>query len=231
MVMMSLALVLLGAAIAFILAWIFEAGSSLNLVYGLLLAIAGSIVGFVIEWLIDERVRQTRALERQLEAQQAASPPGEATPLDDRTDQSHDSAGTLAEVLSQLKALREAQATPPKNGNGSVGETADLLGDLLRQYKDELHQLNRQVAVQDGEMKLLRLSFETYQQSHPDELTRIRGIGPVFQRKLRNMGISSFKQLAQTDPAQIREMLEIKKWQRVDIEGWVEQAAELAHRF
>jgi len=228
--MMSLALILLGAAIGFILAWVFEAGSSLNLVYGLLLAIAGSIVGFVLEWLIDERIRHNRALERQLESQQAAPPPGEAAPLHGRADQSQDAAETLAEVLSQLKALKEAQTTPHESGNGSTGE-ADLLGDLLRQYKDELHQLSRQVAVQDGEMKLLRLSFEAYQQSHPDELTRIRGVGPIYQRKLRNMGINSFKQLAQADPAQIREMLEIKKWQRVDIEGWVEQAAELAHRF
>jgi predicted flap endonuclease-1-like 5' DNA nuclease len=79
-------------------------------------------------------------------------------------------------------------------------------------------------------MKMLRLNFEAYQKSHPDELTRIRGIGPIYQRKLREMGISSFKQLAGADPAYIRGRLDIKKWQRVDIEDWIQQAGEMVQR-
>jgi len=192
-----IALVGLGVAIGFIVASALGAGVSINLIIGLLLVIAGAIVGFVIEWLIDESIRKNRALEQQLERQQAKP----------------------AFVPST------AGATPPKPASPAGTEA---LADILQQHNQELHQLGEQIAAKDNELETLRHKFETYQQTHPDELTNIKGIGPVYQRKLRDIGLNSFEQLANAKADQIRRLLDIKKWQRVDIESWMQQARDWA---
>jgi predicted flap endonuclease-1-like 5' DNA nuclease len=228
--MMGMILVLVGVTVGFILAWVFGAGSSLNLVYGLLLAIAGAIVGFVVEWLIDERVRKNRELQRQLDEQKITATATEAWPPGEPVHTTAYNPETLAEVLSQLKAMREAQvATPAESQNGPTHDNNSLV-EVLRQYKDELHHLNQQIATKDVEMNLLRQTYDAYQRSHPDELTRIKGIGPVYQRKLRDVGVNSFKQLAEADPAHLRRLLDIKTWQRVNIEAWISQAHDLIQR-
>ncbi len=75
-------------------------------------------------------------------------------------------------------------------------------------------------------MDALSDEFESYQQTHPDDLTLIKGIGAVYQRKLRDIGFNSFDQLAQADPERLRRMLGIKNWQRTNIESWLEQARD-----
>jgi len=76
----------------------------------------------------------------------------------------------------------------------------------------------------------LRAEFDTYQQTHPDDLTRIKGIGPVYQWKLRDAGFNTYQQLAHADPNQLRRMLDIKNWQRVNVEHWIEQARDWAQK-
>ncbi len=107
---------------------------------------------------------------------------------------------------------------------------SELLTDFLRQRDDELREIRRQLVTTDVQMDGLRKDFDAYQRTHPDTLTVIKGIGPVFQWKLRDAGINTFKQLASADPDQLRRMLDIKKWQRVNIEAWVEQARDWAQR-
>lgn len=63
----------------------------------------------------------------------------------------------------------------------------------------------------------------------PDKLTNIKGIGPVLERKLHGLGITSFSQIAawsETDIETVSEHLSFKG--RIQREGWVEQAANLA---
>jgi predicted flap endonuclease-1-like 5' DNA nuclease/nitrogen fixation-related uncharacterized protein len=61
-----------------------------------------------------------------------------------------------------------------------------------------------------------------------DDLTIIRGIGPVFQKRLNELGITTFRQLADTKPA----MLDAEgiNGVGVDLESWIEQARELAEQ-
>jgi hypothetical protein len=42
--------------------------------------------------------------------------------------------------------------------------------------------------------------------------------------------VNTYAQLATADAAQVRRMLDIKDWQRVDIESWIEQARDWAQR-
>jgi predicted flap endonuclease-1-like 5' DNA nuclease/nitrogen fixation-related uncharacterized protein len=59
-----------------------------------------------------------------------------------------------------------------------------------------------------------------------DDLTVIRGIGPVFQKRLNELGIMTFRQLADTKP----DMLDAEgiNGVGVDLESWIEQARDLA---
>jgi predicted flap endonuclease-1-like 5' DNA nuclease len=224
-IVLIVVLILLGLGLGFILAWILNiTGAAVSLAIGLLLVVAGALAGFIIEWLIDESVRKNRELQRQLAERQQGVPivvEGNVIPP------SRDSE-LLVEVIHQLRALREM---PAVTAGASAKQDDGMLAEILRQHNQELRQLGERISTKDSELDEIRRKFESYQKSHPDEFTQIKGIGPVFQRKLRDIGFSSFSQLAQADPAQLRRMLDIKDWQRVDVENWVRQAQDWAeHR-
>ena len=60
-----------------------------------------------------------------------------------------------------------------------------------------------------------------------DDLTRIKGIGPVLAKKLQAMGINSFRQIADFTPADIQRITETLNV-RGRVDQWVEQARALA---
>lgn len=62
----------------------------------------------------------------------------------------------------------------------------------------------------------------------PDDLTRIKGIGPVFQQKLYDAGIRTFDQLRTSSPEQLREIVGAAEWQNVEPRQWIDEAAALA---
>jgi len=65
--------------------------------------------------------------------------------------------------------------------------------------------------------------------SEADKLTTINGIGPVIEKKLIALGITTFKQIAEMDDAlkaSVEEQLNFKG--RIDREDWINQAKELA---
>ena len=62
-----------------------------------------------------------------------------------------------------------------------------------------------------------------------DDLKRISGVGPVLEKKLNALGITTFAQVAAftaEDIARVDEALSFKG--RIDRENWLEQAAQLA---
>lgn len=62
-----------------------------------------------------------------------------------------------------------------------------------------------------------------------DDLTRIKGIGKVMERKLAELGVTSFRQLADLSPAEIQRInAAIEFPGRVERERWVEQARAMA---
>lgn len=63
-----------------------------------------------------------------------------------------------------------------------------------------------------------------------DDLRRIRGIGPGFERSLHALGVDSFRAIAswtEADVARIGEALDIRAG-RIQRDRWIEQARELA---
>jgi len=115
-------------------------------------------------------------------------------------------------------------------GEGNSNTASQTLADFLRQRDEELRELRDQLAASDKKLDALEDEFDAYQQTHPDDLTVIKGIGSVYQWKLRDTGFNTYRQLATADPDQLRRMLDIKNWQRVNVESWIEQARDWAQR-
>jgi predicted flap endonuclease-1-like 5' DNA nuclease len=120
-------------------------------------------------------------------------------------------------------------AAVPVGGEGSVA-SSEALADFLRQRDERVHELREQVTAMDSEVDQLRAEFDGYRRTHPDDLTVVKGIGPVYQWKLRDAGVHTYRDLAESDAAQLRRMLGIKDWQRVNIASWIAQARDWAER-
>lgn len=69
-----------------------------------------------------------------------------------------------------------------------------------------------------------------YIASTRDPLIDIDGIGPVYEQKLFSAGVTTFEQLAQMTPAQVRAIIKPEGWQNVDFAAWIAAAAEFAGR-
>ena len=61
-----------------------------------------------------------------------------------------------------------------------------------------------------------------------DDLTRINGIGPVFQSRLRAAGLHTYAQLAVSDSDTVRAAAAAADWQKIEPERWIEEAAQFA---
>ena len=62
-----------------------------------------------------------------------------------------------------------------------------------------------------------------------DDLTQLKGVGPAYAKKLNEAGITSFAQVAALTPEGVAELEEkLNAAGRVERDGWIEQAKELA---
>lgn len=64
----------------------------------------------------------------------------------------------------------------------------------------------------------------------PDDLKVIKGIGTVIERKLNDAGISTFEQLGNLTPAQLRRILGNSIERLANEESLLQQARDLARR-
>jgi predicted flap endonuclease-1-like 5' DNA nuclease len=62
----------------------------------------------------------------------------------------------------------------------------------------------------------------------PDDLTAIRGIGPVYARRLQEGGIKTYATLAAQDPAEVRRVAQLKEWHAADPAEWIAAAQALS---
>jgi predicted flap endonuclease-1-like 5' DNA nuclease len=115
-------------------------------------------------------------------------------------------------------------------GGLNDGFASETLADFLHKREAEVRELREEYAATRSQLDSLRDEFDGYQRTHPDPLTVIKGIGPVYQWKLRDAGVNTYQQLATADPRQLRRMLDIKHWQRVNVESWIEQANDWVQR-
>ena len=61
-----------------------------------------------------------------------------------------------------------------------------------------------------------------------DDLSLLSGVGPVLEKKLREAGITTFRQIAELTPEQAKELdAKLNLRGRIEREEWIEQAKEL----
>ena len=90
-----------------------------------------------------------------------------------------------------------------------------------------LSRSTRQSEVEEAEIETQVAEEHTKDFAHVDDLTRIEGIGPKINSLLREAGVSSFAQLADTDVSKLDEILNTAGITIADPKTWPEQA-ELA---
>ncbi len=194
------------------------------IIIGAVLGLLGLAVGFVIAWAIDAGASLTLAIGLLLVI--AGAIVGFITEW--LIDEAYRKNRELRRLLGERGGT--ALALGASVGAQSDAGTSETLSDFLRQREQELRELREQVTASDARLDSLRDEFAAYQKTHPDDLTVIRGVGPVYQWKLRDAGFNTYRQLAAADPDQLRRMLGVKNWQRVNVGSWIEQARDWAQR-
>lgn len=103
---------------------------------------------------------------------------------------------------------------------------------LHAQLTAQSDRLKRLESGQNRDSDLLSLLRERVESSlprrrKPAELEAVKGIGPAYARKLDEGGIRTLEQLTRLAPEQVREIIDVPRWRRVDAEGWIAQAQAL----
>jgi predicted flap endonuclease-1-like 5' DNA nuclease len=122
--------------------------------------------------------------------------------------------------------LPTAGAAPPTD----ITELAQMLKGVLSEREEEVGELRGDLAHKEQAYEQLREQFDQYAATHPDDLTVIKGIGRIYQWKLRDAGYSTYAQLADADPDALRQLLDVKPWQKSDPQSWIDQSKALIQR-
>jgi predicted flap endonuclease-1-like 5' DNA nuclease len=121
-------------------------------------------------------------------------------------------AGAGAEPERQGLALGAAAGDGP-----SVSQQISGLQVYLEQQRREAEQLRADLQQE----RALRLAAVL---PGGDPLIDIDGIGPVYQKKLYDAGITSFAGLGALTPEQVREIVQPRSWQEIDAAAWIAEA-------
>ena len=112
----------------------------------------------------------------------------------------------------------------------SLRSLVALRADRIRELEHTLTQKTTALAERDRTIADLTAKLKAQKPVVADDLTRIRGIGPKFAKKLGALGITSFRQIAAWTEADIDRFADElgTRAKRIKSAGWRESAAELA---
>jgi predicted flap endonuclease-1-like 5' DNA nuclease len=130
----------------------------------------------------------------------------------------------------QTRELKSELARKSPGSQPGVPYDSDVLADLLRGQEEEIKELRVKVEEKETAIDSLHDDFEAYVAAHPDDLTAIKGVGRIYQWKLRDAGINSYTHLAQATPERIREIVDAPAWRKIEPESWIAQAQQLSKR-
>ncbi len=133
----------------------------------------------------------------------------------------------LHEAESTAVACREALA----NAKASVSTTES---DLIQARADatecgaKLDSCSADLAAAQARIAELEAKPAPASKPAKDDLKKVNGIGPVYEKKLNAAGIITYAQLAASDPETIKGIIQPKEWQSLDIEDWLVEAKSFA---
>jgi predicted flap endonuclease-1-like 5' DNA nuclease len=200
--------------------------------------ILGAIVGFAIAWYflnrqceaqLADRDRDIAKLELELATSKANQQPSAQSITDDPD------MGPVGFASLDVESVDETRIANPDNAGS---ESADQQSDLPESEVPESDLPESEVpeiSVPDpgdlGDAELAELGRPASPLNadslnvSADDLTRIKGIGPVLKQKLSGLGIVTFRQIADFTPADIERVnAELDFPGRIERENWVEQA-------
>jgi predicted flap endonuclease-1-like 5' DNA nuclease len=195
------------------------------------LFVLGILVGVGLAWYLLDRYQrdESEAREANHNARLAAL-----------QDELRESDSALAETKDRLIALQMEHRTADARAKSLEADAAQAKRAAEQAVEQEMRQ--RQIVGElQNELDALRRApsaraAQPVQKPAPaaqavkagDDLTEIRGIGKVIERRLRELGVTSFRQLAelsQEDAKKINDAIDFPG--RVERERWVEQARTL----
>ncbi len=222
-----------------------------------IMIISGLIIGFAVAWLIGEKTfrllrgelgnlyrdkallaDQLHLLERENQSarKHVAEWQQEGSLL---TQVKKVTEPLLTEARRQVEALEEELKENQrryenlKEEADSIRSTADQLRAELAAEKEReaalLLKMEKDDTRNTGKPKS-RFTPSSWQTR--DDLTVISGIGPVIQKKLNEIGIYSFKQIAEFTPGEVEQVTQVLKVfkGRIGRDNWIGQAAALTHK-
>jgi len=156
-----------------------------------------------------------------------------------------DGAAVQAEVLDQIKGVKTIHFVKRRRKHGSKrtkGHRQQLtvlrITDILESGADST---GVKAAVGSGSVggvavaaaepapKASAKAETPAAEAKSDDLKKLSGVGPALEKKLHDAGVTSFAQIAAWTEADIAEMNEKLSFKgRIEREGWVDQAKELA---
>lgn len=181
----------------------------------------------------DAAHEETKERLRRLEQERLPAPASEASPAPSTTPPARQPAKSSApseqplgeaERIAQAKRRIDAKLAQLPAGSSARKRLMAERAALDRpEGADAGSGTSAKKPVPAGEPKLFTPPAEA-----PDDLERIRGVGPVLRQRLNKLGITTFAQIAaftEADMARLDEVLDFKG--RIAREGWVEQAKAL----
>jgi len=150
----------------------------------------------------------------------------------------------LEQAKSQVQML-EGELKQHQRRYDNLKEESDAMRRTADQLRAELaaeraHEIELQPTIDEKREKEKEEATQKAEKSHSrftpaswqtkDDLTKISGIGPAIQKKLHELGIYSYQQIAEFTPdeiAQVASSLKVFKG-RIGRDNWIGQAAALS---
>ncbi|ETX27556.1 50S ribosomal protein L21 [Roseivivax isoporae] len=135
---------------------------------------------------------------------------------------------TLVRVTDILASGGDATGVKAAIGAGIAGESG-LGVSAHATNRDEQSEMKARVANTGASEKAT--ADAGVAPGAADDLKLLSGVGPALEKKLHEVGITTFAQIAAWTEADVEEFGEKLSFKgRIEREGWIEQAAELAKK-
>ncbi|MCB0037887.1 MAG: DUF4332 domain-containing protein [Anaerolineales bacterium] len=183
--------------------------------------LVGLFIGLAVMWLVDyifygQRSRADAAELRSLREQ-----------LKTNTADYEESQARVESVESQLVTMGDELVTARADSKEAAVRIEALETELkttksnLAAAKIEVDDLRAQLRVANiraGE------AVAPTKNNRKDDLKLINGIGPAYEKRLNEAGITTFADLSHYVPERVHEIISPQTWQQIDPEAWVTEA-------
>nr|MCU0490498.1 lamin tail domain-containing protein [Chloroflexaceae bacterium] len=81
-----------------------------------------------------------------------------------------------------------------------------------------------------AELAALAADLSKVRGNRRDPLRDVNGIGPVYEKRLFEAGVTTFERLSQLKPDEIKAIIKPQDWQALDFDAWIAEARQFAEQ-